>query len=157
MEVILKEDHPHLGKKGEIVQVARGYARNYLIPKKIAVSNTPSNIAAIKAEGQFEKVKLEKEKTKAEQFKDQIHGKEFKIRAKAGKDGKLYGSITKQDIVDLLEKEGYIIDKKVLDTEEHIREIGAYEVQLNLHTDVKAYINLVVEEKSVEEKEGEGS
>jgi large subunit ribosomal protein L9 len=157
MEVILKEDHPHLGKKGEIVQVARGYARNYLIPKKIAVINTPSNITAIKAEGQFEKVKLEKEKTKAEQFKEQIHGKEFKIRAKAGKDGKLYGSITKQDIVDLLEKEGYVIDKKVLDTEEHIREIGSYEVQLNLHTDVKAYINLVVEEESVEEKEGEGS
>jgi len=153
MEVILKENHPHLGEKGEIVQVADGYARNYLIPKNMAVVNTPGNRAAIKAEGQFEKIKLEKEKASAEQVKDKIQGKEFKIMAKAGKDGKLYGSITKQDIAVLLEKEGYLIDKKVMDVEEHIRETGLYEIQLNLHKDVKAYINLIVEKEASEEEE----
>jgi large subunit ribosomal protein L9 len=152
MEVILKENHPHLGEKGEIVQVADGYARNYLIPKKMAVINTSGNRAAVKAEGQFEKIKLEKEKASAEQVKDKIQGKEFKIMAKAGKDGKLYGSITKQDIVDLLEKEGYLIDKKIMDVEEHIKEIGSYEIELNLHKDVKAYINLIVEKEASEEE-----
>jgi large subunit ribosomal protein L9 len=153
MEVILKENHPHLGEKGEIVQVAAGYARNYLIPKNMAVINTPGNRAAIKAEGQFEKIKLEKEKASAEQVKDKIQGKEVKIKAKAGKDGKLYGSITKQDIAALLEKEGYLIDKKIMEVEEHIREIGSYEIQLNLHRDVKAYINLIVEKESSKEEE----
>jgi large subunit ribosomal protein L9 len=152
MEVILKENHPHLGEKGEIVKVADGYARNYLIPKNMAVINTPGNRAAIKAEGQFEKIKLEKEKASAEQVKDKIQGKEFKIQAKAGKDGKLYGSVTKQDIAALLEKEGYLIDKKIMDVEEHIREIGSYEIQLNLHKDVKAYINLIVEKEASEEE-----
>jgi large subunit ribosomal protein L9 len=152
MEVILKENHPHLGEKGKIVQVADGYARNYLIPKNMAVINTPGNRAVIKAEGQFEKIKLEKEKVMAEEVKDKIQGKEFKIKAKAGKDGKLYGSITKHDIAVLLEKEGYLIDKKIMDAEEHIREIGSYEIKLNLYKDVKAYFNLIVEKEASEEE-----
>jgi large subunit ribosomal protein L9 len=141
MEVILKEDYPHLGKKGQVVKVADGYARNYLIPRNMAIINVPGNQSAVKAELQFEEIK------------EKIDGKELHIKAKVGKEGKLYGSITKQDIVELLEKEGFNIDKKIMDIEDHIKEAGSYEIQLDLFKDVKAHINLTVEGESSEEEE----
>ena len=153
MEVILKEDYPHLGKKGQVVKVADGYARNYLIPRNLAIVNIPGNQSAVKAELQFEGIKEKKGKAAAEEIKEKIDGKEFHIKAKVGKEGKLYGSITKQDIIELLEKEGYSIDKKIMDIEDHIKEAGAYKIQLNLFKDVKAYINLTVEGESSEEEE----
>lgn len=156
MKVILKEDHPHLGERGQIVEVADGYARNFLIPKKLADVNNSANRAAFEAEEQFRKIKLQKEKESAESIKEKIQDKEFRIEAKAGKEGKLYGSITKQDIADILEKEGYEIDKKLIDLKENLREIGSYKIELNLFKDVNAIINLIVEESS-EEEEGEGS
>jgi large subunit ribosomal protein L9 len=151
MEIILKEDHPNLGKKGQIVKVADGYARNYLIPRNIAVINVSGSKSAVEAELQFEEIKEEKGKAAAEEIKEKIDGKEFEIKAKVGKEGKLYGSITKQDIVDLLEKEGFDIDKKIMDVEDHIKEAGSYDVQLNLFKGVKAHINLIVEGESSEE------
>jgi len=170
MEVILKEDYPGLGKRGQVVKVARGYARNYLIPRNLAVLNIAGNKSAVKAELKFEEIREKKGKAAAEEIKEKIDGKELKIKTKVGKEGKLYGSVTKQDIVDLLKKEGFEIDKKIMDIEEHIKEAGSYEIQLNLFNDVKAHINLVVEgesseeekhpsgeEKSSEEKEGERS
>ncbi len=153
MEVILKEDYPHLGKKGQVVKVADGYARNYLIPRNLAMMNVSGNKSAVKAELQFEEIKEKKGKAAAEEIKAKIDGKEFHIIAKVGKEGKLYGSITKQDIVELLEKEGYNIDKKIMDIEDHIKEAGSYEIQLNLFEDVKAHINLTVEGESSEEEE----
>ena len=153
MEIILKEDYPHLGKKGQVVKVADGYARNYLIPRNIAMLNVSGNKSAVEVELQFEEIKENKGNAEAEEVKEKIDGKEFKIKAKAGKEGKLYGSITKQDIVDLLEKEGYIIDKKVMDIQDHIKEAGSYEIQLNLFKDVKPHINLIVEGESSEAEE----
>ncbi len=153
MEIILKEDYPHLGKKGQIVKVADGYARNYLIPRNIAIINVSGNKSAVEAESQFEEIKEKKGKAAAEEVKGKIDGKEFKIKAKVGKEGKLYGSITKQDIVDLLKKEGYEIDKKIMDVEDHIKEAGSHDIQLNLFKDVKAQINLIVEGESSEEEE----
>ncbi len=153
MEIILKEDHPNLGKKGQIVKVSNGYARNYLIPRNIAVINVAGNKSAVEVELQFEGIKEEKGISAAEEIKVKIDGKKFKIKAKVGKEGKLYGSITKQDIVELLKKEGFDIDKKIMDVEDHIKEAGSYEIQLNLFKDVKAYINLIVEgESSLEEE-----
>jgi large subunit ribosomal protein L9 len=153
MEVILKEDYPHLGKKGQVVKVADGYARNYLIPRNMAIINVPGNQSAVKAELQFEGIKEKKGKAAAEEIKEKIDGKELHIKAKVGKEGKLYGSITKQDIVELLEKEGFNIDKKIMDIEDHIKEAGSYEIQLDLFKDVKAHINLTVEGESSEEEE----
>ncbi|MEO0292654.1 MAG: 50S ribosomal protein L9 [candidate division WOR-3 bacterium] len=155
MEVILIEDHPHLGERGKIVKVANGYARNYLIPKNIAIPNTPANRARIEAERKFEEVKYKKMVTLASEIKEKIEGKEFKIKVKAGKDGKLYGSVTKQDIVELLRKEGYEIDKKVIELDEAIKETGSYQIQLNLLKDVKTSINLIVEEDNSSKEEGD--
>lgn len=148
MEIILKEDYPHLGKKGQTVKVADGYARNYLIPRNIGMINVSGNKSAVEAELQSEEIKEKKGSTAAEEFKEKIDGKEFKIKAKAGKEGKLYGSITKQDIVDLLKNEGFEIDKKIMDVEDHIKEVGSHEIQLNLFKGVKARINLIVEAES---------
>jgi large subunit ribosomal protein L9 len=153
MEVILKQNHPHLGERGKVVEVADGYARNYLIPKKLAVLNTPGNKASLESEKQFEEIKIEKEVVSAEEIKEKIDGKEFEIVAKVGKEGKLYGSITKQDIADLIEKEGVVIDKKSMDVEDHIREAGTYEVQINLFKDVKAQIKLIVKGEASEKDE----
>ena len=153
MEIILKENHPNLGKKGQIVKVAAGYARNYLIPRNIAVINVAANKSAVEAELQFEGIKEKKGRAAAEDIKEKIDGKKLEIKAKVGKEGKLYGSVTKQDIVALLEKEGFDIDKKIMDIEDHIKEAGSYEIQLNLFEGVKAHINLLVEGESSEEKE----
>lgn len=153
MEIILKEDYPHLGKKGQVIKVADGYARNYLIPRNIAVMNVSGNKSAVEAEMQFEEIKEKKGKDAAEEVKGKIDGKKLKIKAKVGKEGKLYGSVTKQDIVDLLKKEGFEIDKKIMDVEDHIKEAGAHEIQLNLFNGVKAHINLIVEGESSEEEE----
>jgi large subunit ribosomal protein L9 len=153
MEIILKEDHPNLGKRGQTVKVADGYARNYLIPRNIAVINDAGNKFAVEAELQFDGIKKEKGKAAAEEIKEKIDGKKFEIKAKVGKEGKLYGSVTKQDIAGLLEKEGFNIDKKIMDVEDHIKEAGSYEIQLNLFEGVKAHINLLVEGESSGEKE----
>ena len=153
MDVILKEDCAGLGKKGQVVKVANGYARNYLIPRNLAVLNIAGNRSAVKVELRFEEIKEKKSKAVAEEIKVRIDGIELKIKAKAGKEGKLYGSVTKQDIVDLLKKDGFDIDKKIMDIEDHIKEAGSYDIQLNLFKDVKAHINLVVEGESSEEEE----
>jgi large subunit ribosomal protein L9 len=153
MEIILKEDYPGLGKKGQVVKVANGYARNYLIPRHLAVLNVAGNKSAVKAELQFEEIKQKKDKASAEQIREEIDGKELTIKAKVGKEGKLYGSVTKQDIVDLLKKEGFEIEKKIMDIDDHIKEAGSYDIQVNLFKDVKAHIKLVVEGEASDEEE----
>ncbi|MEA1912516.1 MAG: 50S ribosomal protein L9 [candidate division WOR-3 bacterium] len=145
MEIILLKDHPYLGEKGKIVEVANGYARNYLIPQKLAIRNTPGNLSAFEAEGQFRKKKVKEERESAQVVKEEIQGKEIRITAKAGKDGKLYGSVTKQDISDALKKEGYEVDKRDIKIDEPIKETGTYEIQLNLFEDARALVSLVVE------------
>ncbi|MEJ2307561.1 MAG: 50S ribosomal protein L9, partial [candidate division WOR-3 bacterium] len=153
MEVILKEDYPGLGKKGQVVDVAKGYARNYLIPRNLALLNVAGNKSAVKAELQFDEIRQKKDKAAAEEIKGKIDGKELTVKAKVGKEGKLYGSVTKQDIVDLLKKDGFEIDKKILDIDDHIKEAGSYDIQVNLFKDVKANIKLIVEGESEEEEE----
>lgn len=146
MEVILLEDHPHLGGRGDVVNVARGYARNYLIPKKLAVPNTPSRQPTIQAEEQFHNREVSKEKESAEILKEELDGFTVNIKAKTGIEGKLYGSITSKDIACVLEEEGYMIDKRSIKLEDHIKEIGNYSIEISLFQDIKININLLVEE-----------
>ncbi len=153
MEVILKEDYPGLGKKGQVVDVTKGYARNYLIPRNLALLNVAGNKSAVKAELQFDEIRQKKDKAAAEEIKEKIDGKELTVKAKVGKEGKLYGSVTKQDITDLLKKDGFEIDKKILDIDDHIKEAGSYDIQVNLFKDVKAHIKLIVEGESEEQEE----
>lgn len=146
MEVILLEDHPHLGGRGDVVNVARGYARNYLIPKKLAVLNTPARQPTIQAEEQFHNREVSKEKESAEILKEELDGFTINIKAKTGIEGKLYGSITSKDIACVLEEKGYMIDKRSIKLEDHIKEIGNYSIEISLFQDIKININLLVEE-----------
>ena len=146
MEVILLEDHAHLGKRGDVVNVANGYARNYLIPKRLAVPNTQAKRNAFEAEEQFHNREVSKEKESAEILKEELDGFTINIKAKTGIEGKLYGSITSKDIACVLEEKGYIIDKRSIKLEDHIKEIGNYSIEISLFQDIKININLLVEE-----------
>lgn len=148
MEVILLEDHAHLGQRGDVVNVANGYARNYLIPKRLAVPNTQAKRNAFEAEEQFHKRTIEKERESAIRLKEEIAGIQINIKVKVGKEGKLFGSITNKHIAEAIMSMGYEIDKRSIEFTEPIREIGTYDIEISLFQDVKTHINLLVEEES---------
>ncbi len=148
MEVILLEDHVHLGQRGDVVNVANGYARNYLIPKRLAVPNTKAKRKAFEAEEQFHKRTIGKERESAIRLKEEIAGIQINIKAKVGKEGKLFGSITNKHIAEAIMSMGYEIDKRSIEFTEPIREIGTYDIEISLFQDVKTHINLLVEEES---------
>lgn len=148
MEVILLENHQNLGQRGDIVNVARGYARNYLIPKKIAVPNTQANIATIKAVDQSRNIEVNKEEESALKIKEELDGLTIEIKAKSGKEGKLFGSITNKNISEALEEKGFKIDKRHIKLEEPIKELGNYSIEISLFHDIKVNLNLLVEEEN---------
>jgi large subunit ribosomal protein L9 len=148
MEVILLENHQNLGQRGDIVNVARGYARNYLIPKKIAVPNTQANIATIKAVDQSRNIEVNKEEESALKIKEELDGLTIEIKAKSGKEGKLFGSITNKNISEALEEKGFKIDKRHIKLEEPIKELGNYSIEISLFQDIKVNLNLLVEEEN---------
>ena len=144
MKVILFEDIDNLGSAGEIVNVKDGYARNYLIPKRLAISATPSNIRSLQSQKKvFEKKAKEKE-TDAQIIKEKIDGKSFKIAVKAGESDKLFGSVTSQDIEEILKEEGIIISHRDVKLDEPIKELGVYNITIKLHPDVEANFKLWV-------------
>lgn len=147
MEVILLEHVPGLGERGDVVNVKDGYARNYLIPKKLAVPNTPSMKKMLENERRFDAKREAKRKESAEKIKEEIEKISLTIEAKVGEDGKLFGSITSKDIEEELKKHKFIVDKKLIELPEPIRHTGIYEIKIKLHPEVKANIKLwVVEE-----------
>jgi large subunit ribosomal protein L9 len=148
MEVILLENHQNLGQRGDIVNVARGYARNYLIPKKIAVPNTQANTATIKAVDQSRNIEVNKEEESALKIKEELDGLTIEIKAKSGKEGKLFGSITNKNISEALEEKGFKIDKRHIKLEEPIKELGNYSIEISLFQDIKVNLNLLVEEEN---------
>ncbi|MCK4527014.1 50S ribosomal protein L9 [candidate division WOR-3 bacterium] len=148
MKIILLEYHPHLGERGKVVTVSDGYARNFLIPQKLAVEDTPSKRRAFEAEEQFHVKKVKKEKESAVSIRDEVNGIQITIEAKTGEEEKLYGSITKKDIADAIEKKGYQIDKRGIKLDEPIRKLGTYDIELFLFQDVSANITLSVVEES---------
>jgi len=148
MEVILLEDHAHLGQRGDVINVANGYARNYLIPKRLAVPNSQAKRKAFEAEEQFHKRTIKKERESAIRLKEEIAGIQINIKVKVGKEGKLFGSITNKHIAEAIMSMGYEIDKRSIKFTEPVREIGTYDIEISLFQDVKTHINLLVEEES---------
>ncbi|HNP99392.1 MAG TPA: 50S ribosomal protein L9 [Bacteroidia bacterium] len=145
MEVILKQDMDNLGYADEIVKVRPGYARNYLIPRSLAIIANEENRKVL-AETQKQRAhKAQKIKGDAESVAKQLESITLKIGAKVGESGKIYGSVTALQLADALSKHGVIVDRKKihLDTE-HIKSLGAYSAVVNLHKDVKAKVNFEV-------------
>ena len=144
MELVLKENIKDLGNAGEVIQVADGYARNYLIPKGLAKLATPQNIKLLDQESKMRKNKLMKEKKEAELFAKRLEEISCTIVKKAGEKDKLFGSVTTQDVQEGLKNEGIEIDKKKIILEEPIKTLGVYKASIQVHPEVTASLKVWV-------------
>ncbi|MBI3582906.1 MAG: 50S ribosomal protein L9 [Nitrospinae bacterium] len=143
MRVILKDDVKGLGGMGQEVDVAGGYGRNYLIPKGLAMVATVGNLKTLKNEISQKGRKIEKLKVEAEELAKRIEKISCRLAKKAGESDKLFGSVTSQEIADQLKKEGFDIDKKKIDINAPIKNLGAHSVSIRVYPGVAA--NLTVE------------
>ncbi|OIO29351.1 MAG: 50S ribosomal protein L9 [Nitrospirae bacterium CG1_02_44_142] len=144
MKVILKEDVKNLGKMGDMVNVAEGHARNFLIPQKLAVEAITKNIKALELQKKVIQEKANKEKNSAQALSEKIAALNLTIKAKAGEEEKLFGSITSMDIAAELKNEGIDIDKKKISIDEPIKRLGAYTVGVKVHPDITTQLNITV-------------
>jgi large subunit ribosomal protein L9 len=136
MEVILREEIEKLGRRGDLVKVAAGYARNYLLPKRLAVAANESNKKIVEQEKQAYLRRESKEIGDANDLAKMMGTVEVTIAQKAGENDQLFGSVTAQDIVAALEKAGYTIDRKKVNLAEPIKTLGDYKVTVKLHREV---------------------
>ena len=144
MKIILKEDIKKLGKMGQIVDVADGYARNYLVPKGFAVEASTKNVRSLEHEKKIIQEKARKHKDSAQDLASRISAMTLTIKAKAGEEEKLFGSVTTMDIAEALLTQGVEIEKKKIVLEEPIKRLGSYSVQIKLHPDVSVPLNIQV-------------
>jgi len=144
MKIVLRTDVENVGRRGEVIRVADGYARNYLLPKRMALEATPGNMKQIEQERRVRAVHEAKEKKEAEALASKISQLSCTIVRKVGENEVLYGSVTNADIADLLEKQGFLMDKRKILLEEPIKSLGIYEVPLKLHPEVVATVKVWV-------------
>jgi large subunit ribosomal protein L9 len=140
MEVILREEIDNLGRRGDVVKVAAGYARNYLLPKRLAVAANESNKKIVEQEKQAYLRRESKEIGDANDLAKMMGSVEVTIAQKAGENDHLFGSVTAQDIVAALEKAGYTIDRKKINLPEPIKALGYYKVTVRLHREVSVEV-----------------
>src|SRR6267142_808423 len=145
MEVVLRETIDNLGRAGQVVKVADGYARNYLLPKKLAYPATPGNLKVIEFERQSLLRKEAKQTEDAEKLQKMIEVVEITIRRKVGEQNALYGSVTNSDVADELEKKGFQVEKRKILMDDHIKTLGEFSLPIRLFKDVTAHIKLKVE------------
>ena len=151
MEVILKEDVAKLGSRGDVVKVAEGYGRNYLIPKKLAIEATTANRAVIEQMKASAVRRLAREKGDAEALGQQLASVELSFTRKAGEHEQLFGSVTSSDIAHALEHKGFNIDRRKIQLDEPLKAIGEFNVPVKLHRDVIVPVKVKVQKDAVEE------
>jgi large subunit ribosomal protein L9 len=145
MKVLLKENVKGLGTIGNVVNVANGYGRNYLIPRNLAVEANPRNVRKFEHDKKLILEKAKKIKNSQEEISGELSSMTFSIEANAGDDGKLFGSVTNKDIADVIQKHGIEVDKrKVVLPEDTIKRLGTYAVQIKLHPEVTTTVNIEV-------------
>ena len=147
MEVILSKDIQTLGKLGEVIKVKDGYARNFLLPRKLAYAATPANLKRIEQQEKKSKAQDEQAKKDAEVFAEKLNKTSCTIDVEVNDLDKLYGAIAEADIAKALEIEGFTVDKKDIVIEKPIEELGIFEIGINLHSEVTAKIRLWVTKK----------
>lgn len=145
MKVILKEDVLNLGDMGEIVNVSDGYARNYLIPKKLAAVADKKNVRELEHEKRVIERRASKLRSDAQAQADKLSAVALKVKAKVGEEGKLFGSVTAMDVAEALEAEGFDVDKKKILIDEPIKRLGTHTVTVKVARDVTATVNVEVE------------
>ena len=151
MEVILKEDVNKLGHRGDVVKVADGYGRNYLLPEKLAIEATPNNKAVIEQMKGSAIRKLAKEKVVAEELSKTLEAVELVFERKVGETDHLFGSVTSADIAQQLEEKGYTIDRRKISLEEPLKSLGEFHVPIKLHREVTTHLKVTVKGDQPEE------
>jgi large subunit ribosomal protein L9 len=145
MEVILREDVEKVGNRGSVVKVADGYARNYLLPKRLAVPATDANRKIVEQEREAHLRREAKEQGDAEQLGQMMSSVVLTFHQRVGENNQLFGSVTAKDIADALEAQKYHVDRRKVELEAPIRTLGEHQVNLRLHRDVTVPIKVVVE------------
>lgn len=146
MQLILREDIGNLGKKGDKVEVAPGYARNYLLPKKLAMEINENNLRQMEKERKIQLVKLHEEKEEAEQLAEQIRSVQLSFSRKVHGE-ELYGSVSASDVVDALQVKGFVIDKRKIVLDDPIKTLGEFEISARLHPEVTGSFKIKVEKE----------
>ena len=147
MKVILLQDIKSLGKRGELVEASDGYARNYLLPRKLAKEANAQAMNEYKNAENSKQYKIATEKAQAEANKKKLEGKVFKMTARAGQSGKLFGSITSKQVAEEIKKQYNIsVDKRKVVLECDIKEFGTYKAEVKLYTGISANIDVQVSE-----------
>jgi large subunit ribosomal protein L9 len=144
MEVILRQDVDKLGRRGEVVKVAEGYGRNFLLPRGLALAVTDANRAMIDKERKSHEAKMAKEKAEFQSLADRIGSLRYVAPRKVGANDALYGSVTSGDVAEFLKTKGIEIDKRKVQLEEPVKTLGEHEVRIKLHPDVSASLKLLV-------------
>jgi len=150
MEVILKEDVLKLGNRGDVVKVADGYGRNYLLPEKLAIEANAGNKAVIEQMKASSVRKSAREKGDAELLRDQMADVELTFERKSGENDHLFGSVTSSDIAQGLEAKGFKVDRRKIALDEPLKTVGEFHVPVKLHRDVTAHIKVTVKAEPVE-------
>jgi len=150
MEVILKEDVPKLGNRGDVVKVAEGFGRNFLLPRKLAIEATAANKSVIDQMKAAAVRRSAKEKADAEALSKQFDGLEVSFTRKAGENDQLFGSVTAGDIAEALEKKSFHVDRRKIQLHEPLKSIGEFTVPIKLHKDVTTHLKVVVGKEASE-------
>jgi large subunit ribosomal protein L9 len=144
MEIILKEDVTNLGHRGDVVKVAEGYGRNFLLPKKLAIEANAGNVAVIEQMKNSAVRKSAKEKISAETLAAQLNEVELVFTRKVGENDHLFGSVTSSEIAHEIEAKGFTIDRRKISLEEPLKQLGEFHVPVKLHREVTAHVKVIV-------------
>ena len=150
MEVILKEDVAKLGARGDVVKVAEGYGRNFLLPRKLAIEASAGNRKVIEQMRAAAVRRSAKEKTQAEELSKQFDGLSVSFERKSGENDQLFGSVTSGDIAEALDKKGFNIDRRKIQIHEALKTVGEFTIPVKLHKDVTAHLKVVIEKEAAE-------
>ncbi len=148
MQIILQEDVDKLGTRGQVVEVAEGYARNFLLPRKLAIAATPGNLKRLEKIRSVLDKRTATEREGAQKQADVLAAASVTLARKAGENDQLFGSVTSADIAEALATRGYQVDKRKIELREPIKLIGEYQVTAKLHHGVTATIKVVVEREA---------
>jgi large subunit ribosomal protein L9 len=151
MEVILKEDVNKLGSRGDVVKVAEGYGRNYLLPRKLAIVANESNKAVIAQMKAAAVRRSAKEKSQAEELAKQFEGLSVRFERRSGEHDQLFGSVTSGDIAEGVAKKGLNLDRRQIQLHDPLKTLGEFTVPVKLHKDVTAHLKVVIEKEAVAE------
>jgi large subunit ribosomal protein L9 len=151
MEIILKEDVANLGSRGDVVKVAEGYGRNFLLPRKLAIEASAGNKKVIEQMRSATLRRGAKEKAQAEELSKQFEGLSVSFQRRSSEHDQLFGSVTSGDIAEALEKKGFNLDRRKIQLHEPLKTVGEFTIPVKLHKDVTAHLKVVIEKEAAAE------